>query len=68
MSNNSKVMYKTDWGAFEIPSDVPFIFKQNGWFDRRYKLYEDVRKYFSDMGDRVRDKQPILTWAEWTAL
>lgn len=62
----TKAVFETDWGAFDIPNDVPMRqVRRDGWFDRRYKTEPLLKSYFKDMTDRVRDARPILTWAEW---
>lgn len=63
----AKAVFETDWGPFDIPNDVPMrVIRKDGWFDRRKKETPAVKRYFNEMADRLRDKQPILTWAEWT--
>ena len=60
-------IWNGNWGSFQVPADVPRIFRNDGWPDFRYKICRDLQQYFLDMDDRMRDDMPILTWAAWKA-
>lgn len=63
----TRAVWFCEWGEFEIPDDVPRVFRKDGWFDGRRKLSEQAKAYFAAMAERVRNEQPIQSWAEWSA-
>lgn len=59
-------MWQSDYGAFQIPDDVPIAnLRKDGWFDRRRKITAELHSYFDAMTIRLRDDKGILSWREW---
>ena len=62
------VKWTCDFGTFDIPADVPCVFRKDGWFDKRRKITPRLRAYFDEMSLRMWRRESILTWKQWEAL
>lgn len=46
--------WATDWGDIKLPNDFPASsMTKSGWFDKRYRVYSDARRYIAEMDKRL---------------
>jgi hypothetical protein len=67
-------VWQDDWGNITLPDDFPTTtLTHSGWFDKRYKVYSDARRYIAEQSKKLEtgvEKSGFRapSFAEWRSV